>query len=332
MSKVLMICHVSAKIGLGHLSRVLAVSKAIEVYGDIQQKIMVIGDSSYEHEELRLLDVEYVLDLRPVPEIVRAAAVKFEPNVVVFDLYNQVISADLGDLFTWLKERNSSLVSIDSLVEYCDLLDVIWIPSFFFDSSNYSYCNAQLKSGWDSFLIQRRLPIPSWQVGERVLVLTGGGDISGLGETLPKKLDYLLPDHTEIHWVQGPYAKAPVLLEEPRLKWLIHKSPSQLDQLIVQSNYVFTVFGVSFFEVIQYGIPSVVFSPYGDKDNDELDALSKEGVATVGKNCEFAINDLLELMNNDELAKEYSINALKKMSINGAQSLSKEIYSLIESK
>ena len=43
-------------------------------------------------------------------------------------------------------------------------------------------------------------------------------------------------------------------------------------------------------------------------------------------------NANIELMNNDELARMYSMNALNKMSVNGAQSLSKEIYSLIGSK
>ena len=90
-----------------------------------------------------------------------------------------------------------------------------------------------------------------------------------------------------------------------------------------------TVFGVTFFEVLQYGIPSVVFSPYGNKDNAELDALSKENVALVVNDTELAINGIVNLMKNDKLAKEYSLNALQKMSINGVKNLSKEIYSLI---
>ena len=57
--------------------------------------------------------------------------------------------------------------------------------------------------------------------------------------------------------------------------------PNNLMKLIVQSNYVLTVFGVSFFEVLQYGIPTVVFSPYDNKDDKDLSALSKEDVAIV---------------------------------------------------
>jgi len=159
--------------------------------------------------------------------------------------------------------------------------------------------------------------------------LTGGGDVSNLGKTLPVQLDGLLDENTEIHWVRGPFSGSPNLPKKCRLNWTVHNAPERLDELIVQSDYVMTVFGVSFFEVLQYGIPTVVFSPYGNKDNNELNALSKEGVAMVSNDSKLAITDLIELMNNNQIAKEYSVNALKKMSVNGAKNLSKEIYSLI---
>jgi spore coat polysaccharide biosynthesis predicted glycosyltransferase SpsG len=181
-------------------------------------------------------------------------------------------------------------------------------------------------------LIQKRLKHKDWTPGSKVLILTGGSDVANLGESLPAQLDGLLAKNTEIHWVRGPFSSAPNLPEKCRLNWVAHNAPDQLDELIVQSDYVMTVFGVSFFEVLQYGVPTVVFSPYSNKDNNELNALLEEGVALVVNNPKLAIEGLLELMNNDELAKEYSVNALKKMSINGVQNFSKEIYSLMELK
>ena len=50
----------------------------------------------------------------------------------------------------------------------------------------------------------------------------------------------------------------------------------------------------------------------------------------VVNSSKLAIEGLIELMNNDKLAKEYSMNALKKMSTNGAQDLYREICSLIK--
>ena len=80
---------------------------------------------------------------------------------------------------------------------------------------------------------------------------------------------------------------------------------------------------------MQYGIPTVVFSPYGNKDNKELEALSKEEVAIVEVDSSSAIRGLVKLMSDEELSREYSINALKKMSVNGVQNLCNEIYSVM---
>ena len=100
-------------------------------------------------------------------------------------------------------------------------------------------------------------------------------------------------------------------------------------QWIIENNYVLTVFGVSFFEVLQYGVPAVVFSPYDGKDDDELEALSKENVAVVADSPDSAINDLVGLIKNNKAAAEYSKNALHKMSVNGSMNLSKEINKII---
>ena len=74
-----------------------------------------------------------------------------------------------------------------------------------------------------------------------------------------------------------------ILPNDQRLKWIIHDSPEQLDEIILNCNYAITVFGISFFEVIQYGIPTVVFSAYKNKDEMELQALKKLEVAIVAK-------------------------------------------------
>jgi spore coat polysaccharide biosynthesis predicted glycosyltransferase SpsG len=155
----------------------------------------------------------------------------------------------------------------------------------------------------------------------KVLILTGGSDVAKLSRTLPVQLNESLGKNVELHWVRGPFSEPPILPDECRLEWHVHDAPTQLDELIVHSDYVLTVFGVSLFEVLQYGIPSVVFSPYGDKDDIELTSLSD--------NAQSAVDNLIKLMNNDKLAREYSTNALNKLSVNGAQKLSEEIYSLI---
>jgi len=328
MSSVLLICYVSPEIGIGHLSRLLALADTLRKDNNVIPEFLIFGDFIKKDELANFnvhafsLEDDFVATIENILEMNNFDA-------LIFDLYPKHNIDNLGELFIQLKRRNIRLIGIDSLIEHCNILDLIWIPSFNFDCNKYTNCTSVLKSGWDSFLIQKRLQHNDWAPGMKVLVLTGGSDVSNLGETLPTQLDELLAKNTEIQWVRGPFSSAPNLPKECRLNWIVHNAPEQLDEIIVQSDYVMTVFGVSFFEVLQYGIPTVVFSPYEDKDNDELGALSEEGVAMAVNHSNLAVEGIVELMNNDDLAKEYSMNALKKMSINGAKNLSKEIYSLI---
>ena len=326
--RALLVCHVSSEIGIGHLSRLLALADTLRKDNNVIPEFLIFGDfikkdelANFNVHNFSLTD-DFVVTIENILEVNNF-------DVLIFDLYPKHDIDNLGELFIQLKRRNICLISIDSLIEYCNILDLIWIPSFNFDCNIYNDCTSILKSGWDSFLIQKRLKHKDWIPGTKVLILTGGSDVANLGKTLPVQLDELLDKNTEIHWVRGPFSSEPNLPKKCRLNWIIHNAPEQLDELIVQSDYVLTVFGVSFFEVLQYGIPTVVFSPYGTKDNSELKALSKESVAMVVNTPKLAIEGLVELMSNDELSKVYSMNALKKMAINGVHNFSKEIYSLI---
>ena len=328
-SSILLVCYVSSAIGLGHLTRLLALAQAIKKVSSIQIELLIFGDL-IERDELSNFNITFLSLSDEFESSVKQTIEALNPAVVVFDLCPKLLPDNLIVLFTWLKNNDTKLVSIDSLIDFCHVLDLVWVPSFYFDFKDVPACVGKIKSGWDSFLIQKRLPSQVWQKGMRVLVLTGGSDVTNLGSTLPNQLDALLNDQVEVNWVRGPYAKAPLLPDNTRLKWNIHNAPNQLDELIVQSNYVLTVFGVSFFEVLQYGIPTVVFSPYDDKDNEELIALAEEQVAVVEKNSDTAVPALKNLMQNTDLAKSISQKALSKLSVNGAHLLAESVLSIAE--
>ena len=331
MSHVLLICHVSSKIGMGHLSRLLALAETLRKNNKVIPEFLIFGDFIRKDELAKFKVHSFSLEDDFIG-ILDKTLINNKYAALIFDLYLNHNIENLNESFKQLKQRHVHLIGIDALLEHCNILDLIWVPAFNFDFSGHTDCKSVLKSGWDSFLIQKRLKHTDWSPGSNVLILTGGSDISKLGETLPAQLDTVLDKDTDLHWVRGPFSDAPILPNKRRLNWTIHNAPEKLDELIVQSDYVMTVFGVSFFEVLQYGIPTVVFSPYGVKDNKELDALSKEDVAIVEANSSCAINSLVELMTDEELAREYSLNALKKMSINGVQNLCNEIYSLMRLK
>ena len=302
MLKILLVCYVSSRIGLGHLSRLLALAQTLKKEKKVVPEFLIFGDlikkDELEHFVVHNFSVE-----NDFAQTIQGLLEDNNFKAIVIDVYQDHNISNLDNLFIELKQQNIFVVSVDSLIEYYDILDLIWIPSFNFDITKYKSCKTLLKSGWDTYLIQKRLNHKKWRSGSKILVLTGGSDVANLGKILPTQLDQILDKNSEVHWVKGPLSDDPILPERQKLKWILHDAPQQLDELIVECNYVLAVFGVSFFEVLQYGIPTVVFSPYDNKDDKDLVALSKEDIAIVSYNSEAAIKELSNLMINQKLAR-----------------------------
>lgn len=331
MTNALLICNVSSKVGLGHLSRIITIANRLKKDNLIVPELLIFGEV-VKKDELAHFKV-YLFSPKDSLETSIEKILKLKKfDILIFDLFYKLYCEVIGNLFNKLKKDFKHIVSIDSFIEHCNLIDLIWIPSFNFNCNKYKPCKSFLKSGWDSFLIQKRLKQKKWKPGKKVLVLTGGSDSTNLGKFLPTRLDESLSNDVNIEWVRGPFSNYPNLPIKSNLNWVVHNSPQHLDEIILQNDYVLTIYGVSFFEVLQYGIPTVVFSPYDGKDKKELRELSKENVALVAYNYESAINNLNTLIKNEELARYYSLNALKKMSINGVETFCKHIYSMINLK
>ena len=101
---------------------------------------------------------------------------------------------------------------------------------------------------------------------------------------------------------------------------------------MTQSNYALTVYGVSFFELLQHGIPTVVFSPYGGKDQAELDKLSRESVAVIAPDATRAVDALCGLMCDREAAQTISRQAAGKIDGQGALRFAQRVQMLVGGK
>jgi spore coat polysaccharide biosynthesis predicted glycosyltransferase SpsG len=175
-------------------------------------------------------------------------------------------------------------------------------------------------SGWDCFLLGVPPPIRTvWRPDSDVLVLTGGSDPTGLGKTLPVQLNDRLAAKTRIDWVSGPYAVPPSFPSAPRVSFVLHRAPPCLDRLMDLASYALAVYGVSFYELLYYGVPTVVFSPYGDKDKAELAIVEAEGLALTARDAEDAVEQLHRLMQDEVLAMGLSQRARARMAARGEE-------------
>jgi len=326
---VLIVCHAGSSLGLGHLTRSIVVAKALrEQLGD-EVHLLIQGDplkrsdvSEYDHKFIRLENnlLEAVLKYAQVSDA----------KVVIFDLHPRLVPSDIDGLLMELRNAHCKIISVDGFISNQENLDLVFIPSFVSPAPERLGSAVPVLFGWDCFLLNvDRLPI-EWHYGRKVLALTGGSDATGLGTSLPRLLNEVLPADTELHWVTGPYAEQPLFPVSPKCSIVNHQSPSSLADLMANSHYAITVYGVSFFELLYYGVPTVVFSPYGNKDGAELAVIASEGVALVATDEFDAVNKLREVMDNDILAKSLSQRARKKLSVKGEHKFVQAVLAMMK--
>lgn len=324
----LVICHAGAGLGLGHLVRSLVVARALNQTLGAHVRLLIQGDA-VQRDDLNQFAHRFLGLDDNLADAIHQAVTLDDVRLVVFDVHPRLVPADIENLLLRLRNNGRKLVAVDALASYRDYLDLVFIPSFRFTSTQELGAAAPVVFGWDCFLLNVKQPPAAWGPGENVLVLSGGSDATGLGKTWPSLLHQVLPPNAELHWVTGPYAQQPVFPPDRRIRMTQHQAPPGLDDLMLRANYAVTVYGVSFFELLYYGIPTVVFSPYGDKDDAELAAVAEAGVALVANDEADAAAQLKKLMADDRLARALSQRAREKMSVPGGEKFARTVAELM---
>ena len=152
MQRILLVCRISESVGIGHLSRIVRVAKALKANNFIELRIVVIG-ANIQRDYLLDFDHKFYTDSFSIEEAMIIEVGNYQPTTIVFDLYSDNIN--YSKLLHAFKQKNIKLVAIDGFIEYCQLLDLIWIPSFRSPEFN-NECIDRLRFGWDRFLLGRR--------------------------------------------------------------------------------------------------------------------------------------------------------------------------------
>jgi spore coat polysaccharide biosynthesis predicted glycosyltransferase SpsG len=313
---ILIVCHAGREAGLGHLTRTLVVARALKKEISAEVKILIQGDK-VSIDSLDEFDHRFLSGDESLGGAIYLWSKQLKFSISVFDLYSMHMPADIDSIFLNLKNSGSKLIAIDSLVDHSQIFDLIFMPSFSYRPPKNSTCIEKFVYGWDCFLFEAMENQIVRRSGRNLLVLTGGSDVTDLGKYWPQELNKRLPLDCVLNWVTGPFAKAPLWPENTRIRMHNHRSPSGLGDLIATADYAITVYGVSFYELLSCGVPTVVFSPYGNKDCPDLNAISDLEIALVAKDAHDAITKLEILWEDKILANNLSFKSLRQMSING---------------
>jgi len=291
----LFLVSVGKAAGLGHLMRSKVAAKALKRrLPNTNIKFITIGDQ-VNQDLLNNINYESIDSLSL--DLICSKFIHEGLNLLVLDLYKQSLGEEFKGFISEVRGCGAKVVAIDGLLGFEDLIDLIYIPSFFHNTlSPINKSKVRLVYGWECFLLDVEAVeknIPNEDI--HILVLTGGSDVNHLGRLWPALLNEMELDMPiTIDWVVGPYSELPFIPPISKNNFELHFSPKGLNELMQKANFSLTLYGVSFFELLKSKVPTVVY--VNESNNLEIEALENEQVAVVARKVDSAVTLLKSLI------------------------------------
>ncbi len=308
---VLLVGATGPAVGLGHLRRLLVLAERLVDRHAAGVRLLLLG----QVPQLAALRLWNHSGCERLEEGLARLIAERMPRAIVFDLPRTQLRDEDRALLQSLTARGIALFSIDGAVPWPDVLRVDFVPSFYMAPQAAA---PHRLWGWQRYLLPRFAKAK--RTGLRLLVMTGGSDLLGLGETWPRLLDRQLPAGLEVVWVRGPFAPAPNLPPKPRCHWQVSDNPADPYAAMADASHALVVYGVSLFECLAHGLACVaLLPPY--LDAGEAAAFEATEVAWSSPDPTVAVARLEALLRDTAAADALSARAHNQLAGDGAAEL-----------
>ena len=257
-------------IGMGHLSRSLAIAREFNKFG--HSSLFLINDDPHAEAVVNGYGFPFQIASLKGKELPSVAA--GAPKILVFDTQK-----DISLLIEALKPFRHKTVLLDNTRPARLTADVVIYPSALFDHNlswpgftGRIYSGAEYAPVDESYLGARdecqRL---KYQPPYHILVTMGGSD--------PKQLTYQvvaslrqLTEPIDIRVIIGPAFMPDTRLSDleggndPRLQFI--SNPNSLSSLMADSHLAITAMGITLYELAAVGVPGIIITNYAEDERD----------------------------------------------------------------
>ena len=311
---IIILCDSNRDVGLGHYSRSLALKNLIQKnFKKIKVSIIVISN-----EKKFFKKAEIISNSKLTKKVNHILNTKL-PTHCFFNLSPDFEKKKFKNFFKLFINKKIKLIAIDNLFNYHKFLDHIWVPNIYLNPKLKK--NIKFSFGFNKLLINKKKNI-HLKKDNSILIITGGTDKYNLSKKIPPLLEKHCLQNTNISWVIGPYAKKPIL-KNTKLRWNFYNKPRDLSKIYKKSSVAFVLFGISFFEIVNYSIPCSIYSP----KFKETRALEKEIKKKffIDNNLENVIIDLISKFKNLKIENSRAIRLSKLINLKKRDSFIKKL-------
>ncbi len=332
-NKVTIVTQADEKVGMGHLARSMALARELKESQAINVNFYV-NDNPGANQllERQGFSTSVWKSLDDLSEKLRSGVQQVDG--AVFDLK----ASCCDDLL----EKTGRLDTCSMLVDYvpsdASLGDLFILPTVSFDYENKAshFAKKKILTGKNHLLLNRKI---SWlrerdDSREGVLVTAGGSGL--LSDELFSALS-TLSRHEKIIFLAGPFADESFFHQKTNAhnfkKYEVIFNPPDVFDVYSKSKLALCTFGVTTYELIALGVPTVVVKTVTADDVELVESLAQSDVCINlldQANSPEAVTATLEsLLQNSERLTELSLNSKKFIDGLGVQRVGVAIKELI---
>ena len=250
--------------GCGHYSRSKIIQEYIKYNIKAPVKISCIKDSEVSKKN--------------ISKIIKNKIKKDKIKTLILDL-NFIYLKSVLKIRKMLLDINKMdivTIGIDSLRFFYKYLNYVWIPSPFKEKNLVS---KNIIYGWDKMILNRYKF--TYKRSKKILFLFGSSKNILISKQLPSLIERKIPREFKLHWVLGKFSEKPKNIDTKR--WVFHKNLKNLSSVLKKTGFVFSMYGLSFFEAMTCGIPTVAYCTKKNykKDYKEIIFLKKKNICFI---------------------------------------------------
>ena len=290
----LIICSYGHQSGFGHLTRAKIIKNYIKKNIRSKVRVLVVNDKNVKKKN--------------ISELILKKIEKKKINVLILDInfFHTNFKNKIIELINFVKEKGIRVVGVDSARNFYKFIDCVWIPSPF---KQINLTSKNIFYGFDKMIFNRYKI--SYSGLKKIVFLVGGSKNKEISNKLPRIIEKSISKKFKLIWIKYGFSSHPKVVDKKR--WLIYSAKSSLKNIFKQSGFIFTFYGLSFFESLNCGIPSVAFCTKKNykKDYKEIELLRRKKVFFIETDINKAVKKLVELISNKKMARLTSIKSKK---------------------
>ena len=280
--------------GYGHYSRSKIIQEYIKYNIKAPVKISCIKDSEVSKKN--------------ISKIIKNKIKKDKIKTLILDL-NFIYLKSVLKIRKMLLDINKMgivTIGIDSLRFFYKYLNYVWIPSPFKEKNLVS---KNIIYGWDKMILNRYKF--TYKRSKKILFLFGSSKNILISKQLPSLIERKIPREFKLHCVLGKYSEKPRILDRDR--WTIHTNISSTKNILKKAGFVFSLYGLSLFEALNSGIPTVSFCTKDNfkKDFKEIIFLKKKKMCFIEHDLVKSVEKLNLLIRSEKISKSFIKNCKK---------------------